>query len=180
MPRLMHVNGPSRVGKSTVARRYAAEHPGTLNVDIDLLVGTVDGWRDDFDAALSAARELGAARALAHLRNGGDVVLPQLITSYDASPWAQELAEEAGAEYIEFALLVSRDEHRRRLEAKRPDGEVDAWVQETVSGSDGALLDKIIADLDDYLAGRPATIRIDTGAQTAEETYELLLRALRE
>ena len=161
-----------------MARRYAAEHPGVLNVDIDLIVGTLDGWRDDFGAALAVAREVGAANAIAHLQGGGDVVLPQLITSFDASPWADEWAARAGAEYIEFALLASRDEHRRRLREKRPDGDVDTWVQETVTGSDAGLLEKIVADLDDYLAGRPDTIRIDTGAQTPEETYAVLLEVL--
>jgi hypothetical protein len=62
MPRLIHLNGPSRVGKSTLARRYAAEHPGVLNVDIDLIVGTLDGWREDFDAALAVAARPDAIR----------------------------------------------------------------------------------------------------------------------
>lgn len=179
MSRLIHLNGPSRVGKSTLARRYAAEHPGVLNLDIDVLVGLVGGWQNDFDSALPTARELGSTMAVAHLHDGHDVVLPQLITSHDESPWAGELAELAGAEYVEFALLAGSDEHRRRFGAKQPEHEVDAWVQDALGESDGALLEKIVGDLDDYLAGRPETIRIDTGAQTPEETYAVIVGALR-
>jgi predicted kinase len=178
MSRLIHLNGPSRVGKSTLARRYVAEHPGVLNLDVDVLVGLIGGWENDFESALGTARELGTVMAIAHLRNGHDVVLPQLITSYDASPWADELAARAGAEYIEFALLAGRDDHRRRLRAKRPEHEVDAWVQGALEGTDGALLEKIVDDLDAYLADRPETIRIDTGAQTPEETYAVIVGAL--
>lgn len=36
MPRLIHLNGPSRVGKTTLARRYVDEHPGALVLDLDL------------------------------------------------------------------------------------------------------------------------------------------------
>jgi anion-transporting ArsA/GET3 family ATPase len=38
MPRLIHLNGPSGVGKSTVARMYADRHPGVLNLDTDQTV----------------------------------------------------------------------------------------------------------------------------------------------
>ncbi|HEY3954535.1 MAG TPA: hypothetical protein VGM53_14255, partial [Streptosporangiaceae bacterium] len=37
MARLIHLNGPSRVGKSTLAHRYADNHPGTLCLDVDVL-----------------------------------------------------------------------------------------------------------------------------------------------
>jgi hypothetical protein len=50
MPRLIHLNGPSRVGKSTLARRYVDEHPGTLALDLDVLAGLIGGWREDFSA----------------------------------------------------------------------------------------------------------------------------------
>ncbi|WP_410647284.1 hypothetical protein [Amycolatopsis sp. cmx-4-54] len=35
MPRLSVLNGPPACGKSTLARRYAEEHPLTLNLDVD-------------------------------------------------------------------------------------------------------------------------------------------------
>jgi hypothetical protein len=37
VPTLLHLNGPSGVGKSTLARAHAARHPGTLVCDIDEL-----------------------------------------------------------------------------------------------------------------------------------------------
>src|SRR3954471_7213906 len=51
LPRLIHLNGPSRVGKSTLARRFADEHPGTLALDLDVLAGLVGGWQADFSGA---------------------------------------------------------------------------------------------------------------------------------
>src|SRR6478735_5069207 len=38
MARLIHLNGPPGIGKSTIARRYAADHPGVLVCDNDVLL----------------------------------------------------------------------------------------------------------------------------------------------
>lgn len=51
MSRLIHLNGPPGIGKSTLARRYVSEHPGVLNCDIDVLRTFIGGWEDDFAGA---------------------------------------------------------------------------------------------------------------------------------
>lgn len=51
------------MGKSTLAQRYADNHPGTLYLEVDALVGQVDGWREDFSSAFLAARTGGLALA---------------------------------------------------------------------------------------------------------------------
>jgi hypothetical protein len=180
MPRLLHLNGPSLVGKSTLARRYAAEHPGTLNLDLDVLVGLVGGWQDDFASALAVARGHGTAIAVRHLEAGHDVVLPQLITSFDGHPWADDVAAQAGAEYVEVALLADSDEHERRLLAKRPEHAVEAYTQQTLSEPDGELFGRIRLHLETYLAGRPATIRLDTSGLDADQAYLRLTAVLGE
>jgi adenylate kinase family enzyme len=49
--RLIHLNGPSGIGKSTLARRYVADHPAVLNCDIDVLRTLIGGWDADFQQA---------------------------------------------------------------------------------------------------------------------------------
>lgn len=41
--RLIHLNGPPGIGKSTLARRYVDAHPGVLNCDIDVLRTLIGG-----------------------------------------------------------------------------------------------------------------------------------------
>ncbi len=175
---LIHLNGPSRVGKSTLARRYADEHAGSLVLDLDVLVGLIGGWRENFSAALEVARDHGRTLATRHLRQGHDVILPQLVTSHDRSPGFEETVREAGAAYIEVALTVRDDEHYVRLLGKRPTSDVEAHIQARLEGPDSGLVDRIRGHLDEYLADRPQTIRIDTTGLGVDAAYEALLHAL--
>ena len=47
MRKLVLVNGPPGVGKSTLARRYAADHPLTLAVEIDVVRAMIGAWLDE-------------------------------------------------------------------------------------------------------------------------------------
>ena len=84
MARFIHLNGSPGAGKSTVARLYAARHPGVLNLDIDQVMVMISGWQDDVSAAWEAARLMAAAMARTYLEQGGDVIMPQLYTNINA------------------------------------------------------------------------------------------------
>jgi hypothetical protein len=174
--RLIHLNGPSRVGKSTLARRYAGDHPGTLCLDVDVLVGQVDGWREDFSAAFLVATARGLALAKSHLRGGQDVVVPQLVTIVDPGNPFEAAATEAGARFTEVALLAGIGEHTRRLRGKKPASGVAARIQSELETSD--LMERIRGHLAEYLRGRPGTIQLDTTGLTIDQTYVRLMNLL--
>jgi len=176
MARLIHLNGPSRVGKSTLARRYADNHPGTLCLDVDVLIGQVDGWREDFSAAFLVATARGLALAKSHLHDGQDVVVPQLVTIFDQGNPFEAAAAEAGARFVEVALLADIDEHNRRLREKKPAFDVEASIQSGLETSD--LMMRIRGHLAEYLHGRPDTIRLDTTGLTIDPTYVRLMNLL--
>ena len=178
MPRLIHLNGPSRVGKSILARRYVDEHPGTLLLDLDVLAGLVGGWREDFFSAWRMARSHGQSMATHHLREGCDVVIPQLVTSFDRGPGLEDAASEAAATYVEVALLVDDDEHLLRLRSKQPTSEVEKHIQTRLEDPDSDLVDRIRQHLAEYLAERPQTIRLDTTGLEEDASYARLLNAL--
>ncbi|MBA8793744.1 adenylate kinase family enzyme [Friedmanniella endophytica] len=46
MPRLIHLNGPPGIGKSTLAALGVERHPGTLDLDADQLHPLIGGWLD--------------------------------------------------------------------------------------------------------------------------------------
>ncbi|WP_191907876.1 AAA family ATPase [Nocardioides cynanchi] len=97
MPRLLHLNGPPGIGKSTLARRYGADHPGTLVCEIDALRTMVSGWEDDLPEVGPRVRTGALAMISAYLREGGDVVVPQLVAVPDQLARFAGAAADAGA-----------------------------------------------------------------------------------
>lgn len=118
MPTLLHLNGPSGVGKSTLARSHAAAHPGTLVCDIDELRSWVSGWEDDFVGTGEAVRATALALMTAYLRTGRDVVLPQLIVTPAQVERFEAAAEDAGATYVGVVLDVAPDVLLDRLHTR--------------------------------------------------------------
>ena len=145
MPRLIHLNGPSGVGKSTLAHRYANGHPGTLVLDLDVLTGLIGGWEENFSTSLEMARGHGREMATRHLRDGYDVVLPQLVTVHDRAhdPALEQAAQLADATYIEVALMIDDQDHLHRLHDRRPSNDVQALVQMGLVDPESDLVDRI-------------------------------------
>ena len=118
MATLLHLNGPSGVGKSTLARAHATSRPGTLVCDIDELRSWVSGWADDFVGTGEAVRASALALITAYLRTGGDVVLPQLVVTPAQVDRFEAAAAEAGAAYVGVVVSVAPDVLLSRLHAR--------------------------------------------------------------
>ena len=107
--RLLHLNGPPGIGKSTLARRYATDHPGVLVCDIDLLRTLVGGWESRFGETGALIRPAALAMITAYLSGGHDVVLPQMLVRPEELARFEAAARTAGAR-LRRAL---RDGHAR-------------------------------------------------------------------
>jgi len=179
MPVLIHLNGPSGVGKSTLAQRYADEHPGVLDLDIDRVVALIGGWQDDFGGALAPARNIAIAMAGAHLASGKDVVMPQLVTNLGEARRFEKAAAGAGARYVEIALIVDPLEQIRRFRTKSARSHVERHIRQTVDAKGGdTLLERIHRHFTDYLAERPLARRLSTDGLAPGTTYNALAAAM--
>jgi predicted kinase len=183
MAQLIHVNGPSGVGKSTVARMYADQHPGVLNLDTDRVVSLISGWQDNFWEALKAGRLLATSMAETHLRAGHDVVMPQLATKLEEVEGFQAAADRAGAEYREIVLMAGKQQMIDRFAGRSASGDpaLHRHIGEIVARGGGpVLLERIHDHLTAYLADRPDCVVVPTDGRDAGQTYDAVLAALAE
>lgn len=178
--RLILLNGMPGVGKSTIARRFVEEHPGTLLCDIDVLRTFIGGWSDDFDGAGARIRPAALGLITGYLRESGDVVLPQLLARSTELEKFERAALVAGAHFVEVMLAADTDDAVRRFHG-RDDG-MDAWhptVRRLVAETGGdELLRSYASKLDELVARRPATRVIPSVAGAVDATYAALLEAI--
>ncbi len=117
---LLLINGAPGVGKSTLAHRYADEHPLALIIDIDWIRGHLGQWTR-LDQSKLVARDLAAALARAHLLNGHDVIVPQYLGRPDYRERLQLLAEEIDVPFVEVLLTDDADRIMQRFRKRRAD-----------------------------------------------------------
>jgi len=179
VPRLILLNGPPAVGKSTLAQRYAADHPLALNLDIDRIRSMLGRWRENPVQSGLLARTVAVAAARIHLAGGHDVVVPQLVARLSFIAQLEAAAGDSGARFCEVFLIDAKENLRARYRAR-------VLLQSTAVGPDPAVstdrsdselaqtYDQLLAVLD----ARPATAVIQARTGETEQAYQDVLGCL--
>lgn len=183
MARLVLLNGPPGIGKSTLSALYVDRNPGTLNLDVDTLHHLIGGWQDEETDTWPVVWSLVRAMAATHLDGGRDVVLPQYFAKVDEIVSFEKLARQHGADFGEIVLLDDRDAVIERFDRRARDSD-DPWVQhhrrliEMNGGS--VVLATMYDNLMEVVRLRPGAVVVTSRADAVQQTYELLAEALRE
>jgi hypothetical protein len=114
-PKLIILNGPLGIGKSTLAKRYAGNHPLTLTLDIDDVWAMLGHWREERAIAQPLSIKIAIEMARIVLLEGHDVIVPQIIQDIELLFNFEKLAETCGASYHEILLYTDKHESIRRF-----------------------------------------------------------------
>jgi 2-phosphoglycerate kinase len=119
VPKLIVLNGPPGIGKSTLARRYVDDHPLSLALEQDIVRGLIGCWAVvSENESGHLAREFCLAMARTHLRGGYDVIVPQFVAIPDYLDRLASVSGEVGAVHIEVILLDDAAASERRFNAR--------------------------------------------------------------
>ena len=176
MARLILLNGPPGAGKSTLATRYAADHPGTLCLDVDVLRTMVGGWAEDYAVTGVLVRPAALALIAAYLRESGDVVLPQLLARETELAKFERAATDEGAEFVHVLLDVAPATAVARFE-DRPDAAHTGAVRDLVAAEGGA--ESVVAAYATALQDLPDAHHLDASGDI-DTTYAALSAILDE
>jgi predicted kinase len=177
-PLVLHLNGAPGVGKSTLARRWAEEHPGTLLLDPDALRTWVSGWREDFVATGAVIRPVAIAMLAAYATAGGDVVLPQLVADPAELTRFEDAATSAGGRFVEVFLEAAPADVGARFDGRTVDQPWLEAVRDLVGRESSHHLARYVERLAALAISRPDAIRLPTRSGEVDAAYRLLAAAL--
>jgi predicted kinase len=174
MAGLVLINGAPAIGKSTLARRYAKDHPLTLVLDVDQVRGMLGCWIDSPTESGILARRMAMEMAAISLREGHDVVVPQFLGRVDFILSLQDLCESIDADFVEVALLSSWEEVARRFwqrtqESAREEHQLAAELLERSGGT--KELHNMYNRLMNVVSARPSTRIVTPVDGQLEQTY---------
>lgn len=180
-PKLIILNGPLGIGKSTLASRFAEEHPLTLRLDIDDIRRYISHWREQAEQSAISSKQMALAMARVHLELGHDVVVAQIVRSVELFNEFEQVAKDTNADYYEILLFTEKDEAIRRFKERsyaqghtsgfRAGGLIDTGGRETKLAS---MYDEMI----ETASQRPNTIKIEPEFGNEDETYQELLKKI--
>lgn len=180
-PNLILLNGPLGVGKSTLAKRYAQQHPLAVAIDIDEVRFLIGSFREFPEQSLQMAFEMAASIGRVALRRGHDIAVAQILTKPAQFELFEELADQTSAKLHEILLYTEKEAAIGRFVLRgRQKGWPLGYKPDGLIGRNGGLV-RVAEKYDEMLhlaKNRPQTKIINSVQGDAEATYNDIITAI--
>jgi predicted kinase len=172
-PKLIVLNGFAAAGKTTIAKKYIAEHSMALVLEADAIVDNIGDWTSNREEVRQLTFELTKAILRAYLPSGHDVVLPYLVTNAEEVQAFESTAKDCNADYYEFVL------HNERVDAIARLLKRGRWGEETsppLTEKDMPEIENLMDRMESALELRPQVIQVTLKDTDPDATYGQILR----
>ena len=170
--KLILLNGFMAAGKTTIAKKYIANHSLAMTIEADTLVDNIGDWTNHRGEARQLSFELIKAMIRAYLPSGHDIILPYMVTSADEARQYESIARDCSADYYEVVLYNQRSDAIDRL-LKR-----GKWGMETspsITDKDLPVIQEDFSQMETALKNRPNAIKLSLKGSGPDRTYQQLL-----
>lgn len=181
-PKLIILNGPLGIGKSTLAKRYADDNALTLMLDIDNVWAMISHWREEKDISAPLSKHMALEMARINLHAGHDVIIPQILQTTELADSFEQLAKNCDAQYYEVLLTVDKDEAIKRFIQRgknqgHPTGFRAGGIIDTCGREE--KLAEMYDNMVEVSGTRHHVIKIEPIYDNIDETYSNLLSKFR-
>lgn len=109
MPKLIIINGPCGIGKSTAARNLHEAMPLSYLVDVDAISRNISHYRDYKEERWELREAVAFAIVDAVLSVGRNAIVEKMIFSEDVLDTYTKIGKKHGADVFEIILWASKD-----------------------------------------------------------------------
>lgn len=175
LPKFILLNGFAGAGKTTIAKRYLADHPLAFVIEGDELIVNLGHWLEREEEARGLVYDMIKSLAASHLARGYDVVLPYLVVDASHIDEFKRIAAEQNAEFFNVLLSNEKDVAIARLLERGTWGEAGT---DPLSEKDAPEIERLFTLMQDQLVHQEDVIGIEQGELGVEDTYTAMLKRI--
>jgi predicted kinase len=174
--KLIILYGFAASGKSTLAKKYTDNHPMSIAIEGDELIGMIGGWRGNESKARDLVFEYTKSIADIHLQDGNDVIIPNLLNDVSHSAIFQQLATKNSAEFYEIYIDLEKEEAVKRLIDRGCWGEAGS---RKLTEDDRVELESRFDYMENMMHQLSSVISIESQIGDVDDAYESLVLSFR-
>ena len=168
--KLILINGPTGIGKSTIAEIIHKKFPLSFLLDIDAQRRYLYGYREHRAESLALILELALAITDRHLASGHDVIIDKVFADPTVSSSFFDVGHKHGADTYEFILNADKDTLLTRA-TQRGFREGSLLTPEKV--------EEFWKRTQEYITNRPDAVVIDAGQKNVDEIEKIISKHIR-